>query len=395
MYVGGYGGHGGNYNEVYIGDGGEIRSPGFTLGGDGGYGNRTIVGANGKLYTSLLVGNGGSDNEFGVDGGFVVMSGARIGVNSIYHIDGFFLPSHRNRLWVKNGGTVECNGNLCIGGTAVFHTGVPAYSADASHGNTVRIEGEETVFSLTNGGHRIYIGSNHGASNRLDIAGGGTILSAWDVCVGGGQDFDVGGGTDEDGWRSSRPASNNVLRIENGTLDIQPYPTGDLWQRGLIVASGSRLEMAGTNSFVGIGKHFALVLSPVVHFELGKVAPVRQPLIEVRGALHPVVHYENYRRAFETDGTATLEIDAIGLAAAGGGRVVLMEVRKDPSVNIMDGEEVVGNVVFNDLESLVASQDWVSGSGNVVIEDGNNGFYDVWRVVAEVNNLAGTMILLR
>jgi len=343
---------GGIDNELCVDKGGTVSSAnGMVLGYDAAHrGNRVVAGKGGAFSVSG-VWIGGAENELVVDGG---------AFNAVTTVVGSGDGVSGSRMWVKGDGKATLGGFVQIG------------TGEGADANVVRVEGEESVLQVAG----VTLGQSN-VCNRLEIAEGGTVL--------------MRGGWQPATWigrYGNTASSNNTLRIENGTLDVNAYAANGEYC-AFNVASGGRFEIAGTNSTVFINYCLRMLESSVLRFELGKVAPVTQPILQAYGSgAYQVVwddDIENWRirnmPGFDSDKTAILEMDARAYACAGGGRVVLAEF---PS----------GNNVIEFLDALVANVTWTSGQcGTVSTEWASDT--GRWQIVAEIDSLAGTMILLR
>jgi len=354
--------NGGCDNELRIEDGGAVEVD-FTyegyywydtiIGQGGGSRNRIVVNP-GSTFTNsnanwgVSIGKGGDDNEIIVNGGdFWTEVGLPVGAAA---------NAKRNRFEVKNGGTAEVR-SLSLGSEA---------GADE---NVIRVAGGGTLSTrMHHNGLNIGLA---GASNRLEVADGGEVT----VYV---QSERVRLGTP-----GVTTCFGNVLCVSNGTFALWPS-TGNTpdYARGLIVAAGGRVEIAGNDSLLRSEMGLEMYESSVLRYELGKTEPPNRALVQLKG--NP---YGNYwaTPCFGNDGTTKLEIDAKALALAGGGRVILMETYKPCTVA---------------LEDLIASVDW--GKDGIACKLGiiPNGVLTFQNeegslLVCDVPSMAGTMILLR
>jgi len=304
----------------------------------------------------------------------VVMDGASLLGNALV-VDG----GDGNSVELKNGARIDKpvwnNSHMSVG----------------NNGSVLRVEGQGSAIVQANEWAPIRIGQ-WGASNRLEVVDGGRLANAFNLYIGM-----EGGGM---------PYTNNVLRVENGTVDLMNDWCG--YQRGLIVTSGGRLEIAGTNSAIDIAKHLVLEEYSVIRFEIGKVAPVRPPIKAWRSWANTwLLAYGStqYEYCFESDGTGRMEIDAKQFALAGGGKVVLMEMTAQNYEAYEDPSIVEGRLL--DLASRVTWEDGVNGTVSVEFAYVQDGWYQDeseewlpryaigWQLVANVANKAGTMLLLR
>jgi len=98
----------------------------------------------------------------------------------------------------------------------------------------------------------------------------------------------------------------------------------------------------------------------------------------------------NYQDVLVSDGTAKLEIDARALACAGGAKdITLLQLRKS-------GNGDIDLALRAQLDALADNTVWVSGKvGTVAIEEGANAWWPFWSIVADIDNISGTTILLR
>jgi len=345
----------GDSNTVYVGDGGALSVNSTSLAGDG-Y-RFTVENAVFTNFGGVVL--GGSAGEFIVDGADFRNWGS------------LNLHGYGNRMEIRNDST------------AYMYNGA---MGNWGQGNVLRIQGSELSFGVNEwAGFGVGSGS---ASNCLEIVDGGKMSHYHNLTIG-----TIGGGAG---------CAGNVLRVENGTLELMRHTY--FYQRGLVVASGGRVEIAGTNSLIDIAKHFVLLEHSVLRFEFGKEAPAN-PLIKVRSGF--AGWNGGYGYGFEGDGSGRLEIDARKLACGGGGRVVLMELPANGVYNWNWEDASIVQVALLDFANTVT---WDGGvAGALTVEpvtvydiwywpDGQNialGNGVGWQLVATVPDMAGTMILLR
>jgi len=236
----------------------------------------------------------------------------------------------------------------------------------------IRVEGGGSDCQV---GEYLFVGGQS-FSNRLEIADGGRCI-VWSSAY-------IGQWHWENPWCEGW-TSNNVVRIENGELQVH----GNF----IAITEGGRLEIAGTNSLLYSGTTLAVVDSSVLRFEFGTTMPSRALIQGLWGTTWLHDWRQNWLslnyRGFVTDGTATLEIDAQKFACAGGGRVVLMETRWDSNADLY---QLLENVVWDGRKCGTVDVEYYT----LESEDPNNYWLaHMARLVAHIDNQAGTVIMLR
>jgi len=353
----------GHHNAAYITRGSMYGSRNLVIGYAGGNGNRVVLN---KGYLSVVdggIGQTGTDIGPGGSGNELILDNASHLYCGNFRYDSFvgkWVTANGNRFEVKGGSTVEICGDYYVG-------------MEGANGNVLRIEGQgsEIYTFFENPGWcpwiKIVVGGE-GESNRLEVVDGGTLTLYHGISV---------------------AKTNNVLRLENGTIDLLQDP-GNV-QRGVAAWDGARIEIAGTNNLIDIRKRFSLQSSATLRFEM-EPGMSAGPIIRTYAAYGAWgggnliwgqwgTYYEN---SFENDGTARLEIDAQRFAAAGGGVVTLIEAVDEQGTR-------------DNLAALAGNVTWVNGvSGSLAIESaGWINPYSRVALVATIPNVSGTMILLR
>jgi len=260
-----------------------------------------------------------------------------------------------NGVWVTEGALLVVGGHASLGGgSAAMH-------------NHILVDGAGSCFS--NRLYDIHIGNN-GNSNRVVVSNGGMLFVDRSILVGKPlttrTDVDEETG-DETVTVTGGAGVGNLLRIENGTVDITKGGNSG----SVTVHSGGRIEIAGTNSILHTKAGLQMNGTATLSYTIGKegyaedYAPIRTGVGGTSG------FFSN------PNGTACLEIDAKEYAMNGGGRIVLMKLYNG-SQSALDDLVLPGNVT------------WVGGiAGSVEVEDLAR------QLVAYIPNLAATMILLR
>ena len=231
---------------------------------------------------------------------------------------GYGAGAANNRVRLTNGGKCYILSSINIG------------TESGADGNEIYIGGEGSALETMD--YDLTLGEC-GQSNRIVVADGGLLHINRGLYIGGFP------GNDES--RLSIP-SNNVLRVENGRVELPSHSGWSGWS-SLLVRNEGRIEIAGTNSCIA-AKRIRMDDSSTLRFELETV-PVQTPLMLDLADL-----WDNWVVIADT---ARLEIDAERLARNGGCKgFALIET---------------GAFAAPALSNLVNNVTFVSGEGSVYL----------------------------
>jgi len=388
----------GTYNTLEVVDGGTLEANNLVIGG-----------AEGSAYNRLLVDGAGST----VTVGYEILLGMRGHTNYIDILNGGKLESLSRYLVIghdrEGGQRFASHGNICtVSGVGSELATTQGYyiGADGCTDNELHIsEGAEI-----GGTGQMTLGSGDGAmNNRVRITSGGKCCTLWSINIGNGLDaneneiyitgegstlktteydvtigvhshsnrvvvadggllhvtrgFYLGGFPSHDSSRTTWP-SNNVLRVENGTVETPNY-NGWEGTPSFLVRNAGRVEIAGTNSCI-VARRLKMEDSSTLRFELGDTAPVQTPLV--------LNLADNWANWVVIDETVRLEIDAERLMRNGGGKGIklISSAFEAPALT-----NLVNNVTF------------VSGEGSVYLNQEQTA------LLLNVRSLKNTLLIVK
>lgn len=311
-------GNNGSYNTWIIEDGAYVRPTRSFITGTANQSshNLTRISGEGTLVETR------SDNivagQVGVDNKVVITDNARANVAGSL-IVGSNAGACSNLMFIGTGAVLTNNSSIAVGNNATAaYNALVVSNATVYSKSVVNVgPGHHNRLEVLDGGtlrtgHHFYFGDNAAASNTVVLVSGeGSRLdNNYDIDVGKNAHdcrMDILDGAVVKGNRDcfighNSTASNNVMHVENGTLDV--------WvdnNRVLIVNYDSRLEVAGSNTVVNAAL-IKIYNGATLAFDIPR-----------EGFATPVT-----TRQPDYHADAKLEIDATDFAKAGGGWLTLM-----------------------------------------------------------------------